>query len=366
MGKRVTSIHTLNARGHILLEVMRDHFGLTPDQVRREIQSIHGATTDILANKGVDYTCLRPGLTPVLKRREAAFIFDSSTIESSWYGLEVMRQLLPLLEPESTQSMLCGDLLGDDQEFIYQVLAESLKLSRSFSFRHGSLLYAVYLNNMSDGTLLHIHECLKGFYPYVGYIPADFSTRAKTYLSTCLVNVFLKNRRNIIVGHEDDRPNDENVNMPGYPFEEFGYRVLSLQESYFGILLSYKIERPVYSGFEVDSEMALNAISDNILDIKGFHVEIDPRKHGYLLSEKGGKLRKAQLAELDRDALSETIREKLASNYIYNMAFLEEYDVRKFSLMLEVENQDGGEPTRLAAGFEYLPQQQVLRLITLH
>lgn len=362
----MTPIHTLNARGHIMLQVMRDHFGLKPAQVRREIQGMHTAAIDILAKKGIDYVRLRSGLTPTLNRREAAFIFDSTAIESSWYGMEVMRQVLPLLEPESTQSLLCGDLLGDDQYLIYEILFESLELARSFTFKHGTLLFAVYLNNMSEGTLQRMHASLASFPAYLGYIPADYSTRAKTYLSTCLVNVFLKNGRKVILGHEDDRPNHENINMPGYPFEDFGYKILSLQESYFGIFLSFKIERPVFSGFEVDSEMALNAISDSVLDIRDFRVDIHPAKHGYLLSEKGGKLHKAQLADFDRDALERTIEEKLAGNYLYNMTFLEEHDVKKFSLMIEMERQDGGYPTRLAAGFEYLPDDKVLRLITLH
>lgn len=362
----MTPIHTLNARGNILLEVTRDYFNLTPEQVRREIQAMHGAMLGILAKKGIQYSRLRSGLTPVLNRHEAAFIFDSTVIESSWYGREVMRELLPLLEPKSTQSILCGDLIGDNQALINEILLDSLEPSRLVNFRHGTLLFAVYLNNMSEGTRRRIHASLATFPAYIGYIPADFSTRAKTYLSTCLVNAFLKNGRVVILAHEDDRSNDENINMLGYPFEDFGYRVLSLQNVHFGVFLSFKIERPVYAGFESDTEMALNAISDNVLDIKDFKVRIDPEKHGYLLSEKDGKLRKAQLVEFDRENLSELIQAKLAGNYIYNMVFLDEHDVRKFSLMIEMERQDSGHPTRLAAGFEYLPEEQVLRLITLH
>lgn len=360
------SIHTLNARGNTLLEAMRNYFKLNPTQVRREIQAMHGTTVDILSRKGVEYSRLRSGLTPILNRHEAAFVFDSSEIKSSWYGVEVLRRVLPLLEPASTQSMLCGDLLGDDQRLIYEILSESLEFSRAFAFRHGTLLFAVYLNNMSDGTLRRMHSTLTTFPAYLGYIPTDFNSRAKTYLSTCLANVFVKNGRKVILGHEDDRPNEENINMPGYPFEEFGYEVLSLQDSYFSALLSFKIERPVFAGFEADSEMALNSISDEVFDIKDFQVVIDSAKHGYLLGEKGGKLHKARLVEFDREQLAGIIQAKLAANYIYNMTFLDVYDVRKFSLMIEVEREDGGYPTRLAAAFEYLPQDRALRLITLH
>lgn len=362
----MAAIHTLNARGHIMLEVMRDYFKLTPQQLRPEIQSMHEATIGILSRKGIDYSSLRSGLVPVLKRYEAALIFDSTAIESSWYGREVMQQVLPLLEPTSTQSVLCGDVLGEDQGLIYEILCESLELSRPFSFKHGTLLFAVYLNNLSEGTLRRLHSSLASFPAYVGHIPTTFSSRAKTYLSTCLVNVFLKAGRKVILGHEDDRPNDENINMPGYPFEEYGYEVLSLQGSYFGVFLSFKVERPIFGGFEVDSEMALTSISDDVLALKDCRVVIDPAKHGYLLSEKSGKLHKARLTEFDRVELEGIIQSKLAANYIYNMEFLEKHDVMKFSLMIEINRDDGGYPTRLAAGFEYLPQDKLLRLITLH
>lgn len=358
-------IHTLNARGHLMLEVMRSYFKLSPQQIRREILGIHKQTVDVLRRKGIEYASLRSGLAPVLNRHEAAFIFDSTAIQSSWYGREAIRQVLPLLEPACTQSLLCGDLLGEDQYFIYEVLRESLVACRSVDFKHGTLIFAVYLNNLSEGRLSRIHSTLSGYPGYVGHIPTTFGSRAKTYLSTCLANVCLKVKKQVVLGHEDDRPNHENVNLPGHPFEEAGYRVLSLQESLFGVFLSFKIECPIFPDFEVDSEMALNAVSEDILSLGECEVYIEPAKHGYLLTEKAGKLRKARLADFDREELESVIQRKLEANYIYNMEFLEEHDVMKFSLIIEIERDDGY-PTRLAAGFEYLPKDRRVRLITLH
>lgn len=359
------SIHTLNARGHLMLEAMRSYFKLPPQQMRQEIAMLHKQTIEVLRRKGIDYGTLRSGLSPVLNRHEAAFIFDSSTIRSSWYGREVFGQVLPLLEPESTQSLLCGDLLGRNQDFIFEVLQESLVLSRTLNFRHGTLLFAVYLNNLSEGSLARVHSVLSSYPAYVGHIPTTFGTRAKTYLSTCLANVGLKVKKNMVVGHEDDRSNAENVNLPGLPFEAAGYRVLSLQESLQGIFLSFKIERPVFPGFEEDSDISLNAISEDVLSLRDCEVYIEPAKHGYLLTEKAGKLQKARLADFSREELQAVIQRKLVANYIYNMDFLEEYDVMKFSLMIEIEREEGY-PTRLAGAFEYLPRDRRIRLITLH
>ncbi|MDO9466709.1 MAG: hypothetical protein Q7J36_05360 [Thiobacillus sp.] len=359
-------IFTLNARDNVMLEVMRDYFKLTTEVVHREIQELHIATRKILHSKGVEYEQLKSGLVPIIDRHEAGFIFDSQCIDSSWYGLEVAKATLPLHDRRSTNSVLCGDLIGDDQHLIFDILQESLVLARSFTFEHGTSLYCVYVNNLSDAALTTTHETLCKFQPYVGFIPATFASHAKTYLSSILVNTYLKHGNTIIMGHEDDRPNGEDVNLVGYPFEDFGYRVVSLQSTYFDLFLGYKIERPVFPGFEVDTEMSLNAVSATVLRIDDFTVELEEAKHNYLKSEKLGKLEKAGIAELDREELAQLIRAKVAANYIYNLAYLPDHDVIKFNLMLEVPRADGGYPTRILAALEYQPNKKNLRVITLH
>jgi hypothetical protein len=271
-----------------MLEVMRDYFKLSNPVVRRQIQGMHLAVQQILASKGIKYADLRMGLVPSVDRHEAGFIFDSQCMESSWYGFEVARAILPLLDKCTTQSVLCGDLLGNDQDMIFSILEKSLVLSRSFEFVHGSALYCVYINNLSDTMLRRFHSELAHFPAYVGFIPATFGSRAKTYLSTTLVHCLLKNGPRVIMGHEDDVPNEENVNIVVYPFEEFGYKVFSLQSCYFDVFLGYKIERAVYKGFEVDTEMALNAVSDELMPLEECTVLLEDAKHSYLKSKKAG------------------------------------------------------------------------------
>ncbi len=335
-------IFTLNARGNILLEVMRDHFDLSPTVMHREIQALQIATQDALQSKGIAYAQLKAGLVPNGDRNEAAFIFDSHCIESSWYGLAVAKAIIPLHGKRSTQSVLCGDLIGEDQQFIFDILQESLVLSRSFTFVHGTALYCVYVNNLSDAALEAFHRSLCGFPPYVGFIPTTFASLAKTYLSTILVNSDLKHGNAVIMGHEDDRPNEDDVNLAGYPFEDFGYRIVSLQSSFFDLFLGYKIERPVFPDFEVDTDMSLNAVSTNVLPIDGFNVELEEAKHNYLKSEKFGKLEKAGIADLDSDELAKLIRAKVTASYIYNLAYLPDHDVIKFNAMLEIPRADEG------------------------
>ena len=65
----------------------------------------------------------------------------------------------------------------------------------------------------------------------------------------------------ILMGHEDDH--DDDVNMLSYPFENYGYKVRSIQGN-FDVCLGYKIERHVIKGFEVDTEMSISAITSGV------------------------------------------------------------------------------------------------------
>jgi len=360
-------ILTLNSRSHLMLEIVRDHLKLTTAGVRAEIGRMHDSTIRVLAAKGIKYDTLRSALVPSADKHEAGLVFDPAAVESSWYVFPIIGEVLPLLEPRASQSILCGDLIGRDQASVIEMIMESMVVTRPLSYPRERPLFCVYLNNLSDQALQRINQRLAVFPAYLGYIPATFSSRAKTYLSMTLVNTFLKHGKKVIMGDPDaaERPDEENVNTLCYPFKESGYEVRSLQSDLFGVFLSFKIERPVYLGFEADSEMAINAISEKVHPITDFDVELVKQKHAYLLREKLGKLQKAQIENLDSHQLASLIKSKVASNYIYNMVYSPEHEVRKFNIMLEVDREDGGYPTRLTAALEYLPKERRLRVITL-
>ena len=147
--------------------------------------------------------------------------------------------------------------------------------------------------------------------------------------------------------------------------EDFGYKVASLQEHYFGIFLSYKIECPVFGAFSIDSEMALNAISNDVASLGEFSVFLEESKHGYLINKKLGKIAKAGLVDAARDYISLLIQSKVTDSYLYNLMYLDEHDVMKFNLMIEVDRVDGY-PTRMTVALEYLPENKILRVITLY
>lgn len=359
-------ILTLEARGNVMLESMRDYFKLSTGHVRNEIQKMHADLIEVLASKSVSYADLRGALVPATDKHELALIFDSQEIESSWYGEEVIGKVLRILDERVSCSVLCGDLIHKDQEFIYELLRTHLVAAREFEFVPSTLLYCVYLNNLTEKMADALHSGLAQYRPYVGCIPVTYSSLEKTYLSPILVRAFVKHRKKIIMPHEDDRPNKENVNMLGYPFEDIGYQYVSLHGSLYGVFLSYKIERPVFPGFESDIEFSLNSVSETIVPLADLRVQVEEAKLEYLKGNKAGSFSRAGLAEVSSEQLRSLIESKIADNYIYNMEHLPEHSVTKFNVMIEVGSVPDEPQTRLMASLEYSPEKGVLRVITMY
>ncbi|ENG3801786.1 hypothetical protein [Proteus mirabilis] len=364
----MSTIYTLNARGYLMLEVMTDYFKLTHEQVFSQINLMHQELVSVLKHKSVKYEDLRSALVPSVDRFEAIFVFDSLQISSNWYGNEVFKRIIPLFDKRSNHSILAGDYIGsrnrEQDQFLYNELTSNLEPRNPFEYKHCSQFYFVYINNLSQEMLEKFDVGLSNYKPYIGHVDVTFSSVLKQYCSRILCHCGIKHKSVVIMSHEDDRDNDENVNMLGYPFEKYGYKCLSLQDTLFGNLLSYKIECPVLNGFERDRDFSLNSISKNVLTIDDFDVEIDDRKLVYLRENKEGIMKKSEMIYLDKSEIEYFIRERLASNYIYNMTYLEEYGTSKFNIMLEKELSDG-QKIRLMLALEYMPQDKKLRLITM-
>lgn len=350
-----------------MLEVMRDHFKISPGRMLIEIQAMRAELDRILNAKGISYEGLKTALVPDRKRREIALIFDCMAIEDGWYGNAVFKKLLPLLDPEGNHSILAGDYLGQnkDQDARYEAMRDAVRLNRSVTYKHSSQFFIVYINNLTQTMIDRIENGLRDWEGFVGFADTTYGSLFKYLLSTMLANVCIKHGRIIIQGHEDDRPETDDINMVGYPFEGFGYRCRSVPGYLESVLLSYKIERPVLKGFEVDTEFSLNAVSATPFPLESFTIEVENAKLAYLKSAKAGSLARAGLEALNSEQLSERIRERISSNYIYNMAHDEEHSVTKFNVILELSS-PRAETTRLLAALQYKAEDRILRLITLY
>lgn len=175
------TIYTLDARGNVMLEVMRDHFHITPAAMRREIQGMLAETEAILNSKGIRYSSLKSALVPSSKRREIALVFDTSMIKERWYGLPIHEALLPLFSRESTHSVLAGDYIGGNaqQEHLYEALTESTTFVRETLFRHSSQFFIIYINNLSEKMFESFDFGLRNFEPYVGFAAAHLFVFSK-------------------------------------------------------------------------------------------------------------------------------------------------------------------------------------------
>jgi hypothetical protein len=335
--------------------------------MHREIQGLRRLVEEALAEKGISYDKLKSALVPDRKRREIALVFDTLSIKSNWYGNDVFERIIPLFDKRSNHSILVGDYLDHQGQAdqLFEAFEEAVQLRRDVEFRHPTQFYIVYLNNLTEAMVRRFDEGLLGYPAYVGYADMTYTSHFKIYLSTMLVNLGIKHGSVIIQPHEPDRPNTEDVNMCGYPFEEHGFICRSVSSDLEGVLLSYKIERPVFPGFEVDTEFALNAISLDPMDLDDFEIEVDDAKLAYIKTQKAGSIERSGLEPITSKELAELIRGKISGNYIYNLASDEERGVTKFNIILEVQSRIGPQPTRLLAALEYQPDRKRLRLITL-
>lgn len=361
-------LHTLNARGNIFLEVTRDYFKLTPQQMFRQIQALRNAAEEALALKGISYDALKTALVPDRQRREIALVFDSTAINSNWYGLEVFKKTMPLFDKRSNHSVMAGDYIGnrDQQAAMHIAMSEAVKLRRSAEFRYSEQFYIIYINNLTPSMIEKFDEGLAEYEPYIGYADTTYTSVFKFYLSTMLVNLFIKHGKIILQGHEDDLPNNEDLNTCGYPFEDYGYECRSIQEYLKGTLLSYKIERPVFEGFEVDTEFSLNAVNPLPLPLNDFSILVEDAKLEYLKDAKAGSIERAGLEQVSAAELADLIASKISASYIYNMSFDATHNTTKFNVIIELPSQSSVEPTRLLAALQYQPDENRLRLITLY
>lgn len=136
----------------------------------REIQGLRRAAESALALKGISYDALKTALVPDRQRQEIAFVFDSMSTKSSWYGCDVFERVFPLLDKNSNHNILVGnysDRPGPLEE-LFSAFEEAVKLRRSAEFRHPTQFYIVYINDLTDAMVEQLDEGLKGYDAYVG------------------------------------------------------------------------------------------------------------------------------------------------------------------------------------------------------
>jgi hypothetical protein len=361
------TIHTLEARSNMLLEVTQKYFKLTDPQVFQMIQGLLQPAVELLASKGIRYEELRNVLVPSRDHHDRALAFNYTKFDTGFYGKDVVHRLLPLLRPNSSHSLLFGDWIHSERPLASEFgrwLESSPEAVGSVSLdlaqERYSPYYFAYLNNLTAADAARIDQGFKAHPAYIGMLDLDFDSPVKTFLSTFLIRDFIKHRKFIIKGHEDDRDSHENYNLSLFDFDQFGLSVRSVPLTYYGVLLSYKVERQ-HILQDGDRRFSLNALTPAPRMIDEFDVQLDEAKWKYLQDRKSGSLKRSGMAGLDAVGISQRIREKVDDSYIYRLSRATQGDTLKFNVMIEPIH-----GARLECALEYLPQQQALRVITLY
>lgn len=358
------TIYTLDARDNVFLEVLKKSSNLTFDEIYTEINNSHENCILLLSNLKIKYADLKNALIPRSGRNEAAFVFDINKIQSSSYGHEVFSKLIPLLEKKSDSSILGGDFIGNAgiENKLKQAFLEHIQSTKEISYINHRQFFIVYLNNLPDTSVRAIDDGLKAYSSYVGFFDLTYSSFLKIYLSTILSRLFLKHKTVIITPYESTT---DNMTIYSYPFEENGYKCKTIQEIYYNLFLGYKIEREIFSGFESDASFSINALTMEVSDIFDFNLFIEEKKLGYLLKEKADSIIRAGITNLTLPEIEQLIKDKMRSNYIYNLSFLPETKTIKFNILIETKRVDSNKPMKLTVALEYMAEKKTLRLITM-
>jgi hypothetical protein len=355
-------IWTLDSRDFQFLPVMEGYWRLSAPQVRGLILGMHADLIKMLHDAGLDYSSLRNSLVPQARRAERAFVFKTTLIDESWYGGAIAQQLIPTLAPDQYCSILSGDLILPNQKAARAALGEAGVFHKSFDDVNTTMLHAIYVNNLTENRAQGIHERLKAYAPYIGYVPTKYSSTARELMSFILPMTYLKAGRHWLCESEGEATMGDS-NVLSWPLSGYGYACHSVPLPYWGSFLSYKIERAAYPGDESDTRLALTAISENPTDLTGFQVEVEPAKAEYLQVNKGGSLSRAALENLTTNELETMIRDRIKRNYIYSLEYKHEKSF--FNIMLEIRNKGSATATKLLASMEYQPERNKLRLVTL-
>lgn len=324
------TIYIFNAKDNVIYPVIKNCFDLSDAEVYKTISEEFKILKHRLKIKDIDYDKLKGALLPNQEKEkfETCFIFDSCQISDSNYGYTIFSKLLPLLDRDSTYSVLCGDYIDilnnvpDAQFRLKSAMNDVIVRCNKSSYRHSNQYFLIYINRLTALQRLTIVEGLMKYPWFTGFTDVTRHSLFKTYSAYILTHSFIKCRGKIISSHPSDYSDDENINMLGYPFEENGYQYISINEDSYFPFLSYKIEAIVPD--ETDVSFSFNALFPKFDSVNKLHLKIDDKKwNEYLLKQEGngkGKIIESLGYNIcDKEKFRRDIFKRICSSYIYKL-----------------------------------------------
>ncbi len=233
-----TVIYAINAYSNVLVEVATNTLNLADVEVQNLLHDMHRHVTEALNTQGINYVDLRWALTPRPSRHEIAFIFDVSKSTNALYGEEFSKIWLKAMSaaggPKRT-AILEGDIIGSQPDAVWQVMDEQLGLNGEVDT--SGQYFVVYLTNISNAQLVVLdYEMRTNSAAYLGYVDCSCWNSFKTALM--LPQVALRVDDQIITVEDDDGY----TNLRGYPFEDFGFHIVGVDEVLYGTMLEFRID----------------------------------------------------------------------------------------------------------------------------
>lgn len=366
------SIHCVDTTSYTLLGSLEELLDLQPWSLGGLIRDAHREVVEDLRSEGVDYEQLNAALVPKPDRLEVAFVFDSTkATEPNLYGYSFAEVWIPLLRrlgPRKTTYSL-GDVLVLPNELTWEVLEKRLVGRPDFPRTHTNMYYALYVSNMTRNQLEQVHAALlESLEGYLGYV--DCSTWNPLKVGLILPQVGLRIGDTILTAADEAGRG----NLPGYPFEESGYRVVGVKEYLYEILLSHRRDNGVPGWAAEDSSMALTALMGSREPLATTSVVVDASRLDYLKARHQPSLERAQLSEVTADELAQAIREKFETGLVFNLrsvagarngAPAPELDAFMYSVQVEFLTKNG-EMRRFQAGLKYTSATHASELVTFY
>ena len=351
-------IHSIGNQWSSSMDVIRDAFGFSNQQVALEIRSGFKCMKDILKQNGIDYDKLKSALIPpnAKNKFDFTFVFDSTLINESWYSRTIFEKLFKTLLDkqfkENKNSIFSGDLLHFEPRFENAV--RTIENQLGIFLNPNNTYYLVFISNLSLPQKDKLEEVFKSEDYYVG--ATDMTLRNDWMKrSLMLPPLALKYKDKLIVPSVEDgyRSSLEEVVTEGF-------EIVYMPEELYDLLLSYNYHSVIYSTNTDNSLNIINAIYAE--PIENYELVVEPKKFEYIKSEKAHILKQlfGASSDLGDDSLSlelftQVVR-KTISNYIFNLEINEH--VTKFNTILDTND------SRIILSFEYNIEERVIRLIT--
>lgn len=365
------TIHSLNNYTNVGLTSLVQAFELGPRAVRALILGGYLSVESQLAAVGIKYASLKGALVPINRRYEAAFFFDSTRIDSDFYGLEIADHWIPAVAQvgPNTTAISLGDIVNLPSELVWEQLDKHLIRTKPFPRVPSQHYFVVHITNLSKGQRERIHEAIgAATAAYIGYV--DTTIWKPIMTGMLLPQVGLRSSDKIIT----EQIEGEAPNPVGYPFENNGLTPVGVDDILYGVYLDHRLDNGVPEWAAQDSGFGLAVLGGDQRPAATSEILIDDGKIQHLHKEHGHSLNRAQLDELDRGALATEIRKKIAHGLVYNLRFIQgtrgdvpapENDAMMYSVQVAFPSSDGS-LRRYQVGLKYRPDTHTSEITTFY